>query len=253
MEIHAGMVEALLSERHKEDVFVPECKTGPSQTSFRCPRMDGWAMSRSWAHWKCTGYEIKVSRRDFLGDDKMRDYLPFCHELYVVAPAGIVLDGELPPEIGLLKVSTNGKRLTTVKKAPFRQVEIPQKLLVYVLMARAKITPPNQNGTDKAEFWRRYVEGRTEDRELGYMVRQKLSKHIRKLTDERDEAVRAEKAIREGVAALKAAGIDPEGVSEWNVKARIAAIRDGIPPEMRRRLVELQEDAARVVAMLDGL
>jgi len=30
----------------------------------------------------CTGYDIKISRSDFLGDEKWTGYLPLCNLLY---------------------------------------------------------------------------------------------------------------------------------------------------------------------------
>jgi hypothetical protein len=58
----------LLSEKHSEDVFVPECKNGSTWLSTHL-RLDAWVMNRSWTKLKFTGYEIKVSRQDFLRDD----------------------------------------------------------------------------------------------------------------------------------------------------------------------------------------
>jgi hypothetical protein len=50
------------------------------------------------------GYEIKVSRSDFLADKKWREYLKYCRVFYFVAPAGIIKPSELPPEIGLIEI-----------------------------------------------------------------------------------------------------------------------------------------------------
>jgi hypothetical protein len=125
-EIHAGVVESLLKAKHSEDVFVSECKIGQSWTASTCRRLDAWVMQRSYSPFCCIGYEIKVSRQDFLNDNKMTEYLPYCHQFYVVAPDGVASSDEVPAEAGLMKVSKNAKRLTTVKKAPFRQVTIPE-------------------------------------------------------------------------------------------------------------------------------
>lgn len=50
------------------------------------------------------GYEIKVTRADFLGDKKWQEYLKYCRKFYFIAPTGIIKPSELPPEIGLIEV-----------------------------------------------------------------------------------------------------------------------------------------------------
>lgn len=50
------------------------------------------------------GYEIKVSRSDFLADKKWQEYLKYCRVFYFVAPTGIIKPSELPPEIGLIEI-----------------------------------------------------------------------------------------------------------------------------------------------------
>lgn len=50
------------------------------------------------------GYEIKVSRQDFLTDKKWQEYLPYCNQFYFVVPKGLILPEELPPEIGLIYI-----------------------------------------------------------------------------------------------------------------------------------------------------
>lgn len=64
------------------------------------------------------GYEIKVSRADFLADKKWREYLKYCSKFYFVAPQGIIRPDELPPEIGLIEISVN-----EYPKSTFRAVD----------------------------------------------------------------------------------------------------------------------------------
>jgi len=53
------------------------------------------------------GYEIKVSREDFLQDKKWESYLKFCTWFYFVAPVGIIKPEELPDGIGLIEIEVN--------------------------------------------------------------------------------------------------------------------------------------------------
>ena len=73
--MRASDLLALLAKKHSADVFVPECKTGGTWAGTHL-RLDAWAMRRSWTHPTVWGYEIKVSRSDFLSDDKWVGYLP---------------------------------------------------------------------------------------------------------------------------------------------------------------------------------
>lgn len=52
------------------------------------------------------GYETKVSRGDFLSDDKWPDYLPYCNQLWFVAPIGVITADDLQDtDAGLLVVT----------------------------------------------------------------------------------------------------------------------------------------------------
>jgi len=66
------------------------------------------------------GFEIKVSRSDWLRElkdpSKADTIAGFCDHWFIVAPKGVVKDGELPPTWGLLEVRTSG--LVAVKQAP---------------------------------------------------------------------------------------------------------------------------------------
>jgi len=58
------------------------------------------------------GFEIKVSRSDWLRElkqpEKAEDVYQFCDHWWIVAPRGVVKDGELPPTWGLLEVRDTG-------------------------------------------------------------------------------------------------------------------------------------------------
>lgn len=171
----AADVINLLAQKHSEDVFVPECKTGESSTGYS--RMDAWVMKKSWSNPLVVAYEVKVDRQDFLRDDKWRKYLDYCNQFYFVAPKGIIQPEELPADVGLMWVT--GTRLFTKRKAPYRDVVVPEDLYRYILMARAKITRDAGTAPDKSD--RRvmgikdYLEGRATKYYLGHMLGIKLA------------------------------------------------------------------------------
>jgi hypothetical protein len=49
------------------------------------------------------GFEVKVSRSDFVGDDKWQTYLHYFNIFAFVTPPGLINPKELPPEIYLLE------------------------------------------------------------------------------------------------------------------------------------------------------
>jgi hypothetical protein len=175
-EITAGQILDLLRVRHADDVFVPECKGGPTWFGGH-RRMDVWAMRRSWSRSMVWAYEIKTARGDWLKDDKWRDYLRFCNSFYFVSAPGVIDPRELPREAGLLVVAKTGSRLLTKKKAPAREQEIPDELWRYLLMSRTRIVGGYFGGeppSARAE-WARWLEMKRESRAFGERVARTLS------------------------------------------------------------------------------
>lgn len=238
-------VLSLLAAKHSKDVFVPECKSGPTQWGNH-DRLDAWVMPRSWAHPAVTGYEIKVSRSDFMRDEKWQNYLPMCNFLYFVAPKGLIDPGELPQEVGLMEVTTGGRRLITRRKAVKRDVSIPEDVWRYILMCRAAIRGETQDSVGRAEYWRMWLEKRAEDQELGGFV----SKRILALYDENVTKVQAENnALRSRIAGLERVekvladlGITEVGRygAEGQVRQALAQKRGDLSQRMVHRLNECE-------------
>jgi hypothetical protein len=184
----------LLALRHSKDVFIPECKDGPTQSVSSYLRMDAWAMNKSWAHPVVSAYEVKVSRADFLKDNKWPAYLPLCNQFYFVAPAGLIDVSELPAEAGLLTAAGKGSggRLLTKKKAPHRDVVIPEEVYRYILMCRVTTAPEHHAELiDRAEHWRRWIKEKRENRKLGYEVSKAIRERARDVERENESLKRA--------------------------------------------------------------
>lgn len=177
--ITAKTILDLLLAKHAKDICVPECKTGASWTDRRMQKMDLWTMARSWSKPKVTVYEIKVSRGDFLQDDKWRAYLGFGNEFYFVCPSSLIDKAELPDEAGLMVTSKNGNRLFTKKKAPYRDIQIPESVFRYLLMWRTRIDVDMEKQT-RLQYWEKFLENKKYTQELGYQVSRNLSRIIKK-------------------------------------------------------------------------
>ncbi len=237
--IAAPDIVRLLRQRHSADLFVPECKDGPSQMGFGHRRLDAWVMARSWTNPLVTGYEIKVSRSDFLQDSKWQDYLPMCNQLYFVCPYGMIQPPEMPAEVGLLWTTKKATKLYMKAKAAHRQVEIPEEIFRYILMSRATITDFETDGDPRSasrRFWERWLIKKELDSQFSWHLRGELKRRF----DEEIAAVRTEnerlkrRQVRYdaiGAQIERALGIDlSEGVpTDWQVESRIEKLQKIIP------------------------
>jgi len=262
----SGEILSLLMAKHDDSVCVPECKTGATWGGH-CPRLDLWVMARSWAHPRFIGYEIKIRRSDFVADNKWPAYLDYCREFYFVAPRGLIDTGELPTEAGLLEVSTTGTRLFTTKKAPVRNIVIPDDLYLYILMSRVLI---RLEGMDPAmpDGRRAYWEAWLEDRKIDHNVGCKVSKALRERINEEIMEARSEnKRLQQELSELAEvrAMLDELGCrSRWDIYGKIRDLKPGVPDQMKRNLecisIRLQQvlsdiekaDAKRAATVAQG-
>lgn len=195
-KITSNDILKLLSEKHSEDVFVPECKDGSTWFGSHF-RLDAWVMNRSWTKLKFTGYEIKVSRSDFLKDDKHQEYMKLCNEFYFVVPKGICSVDEIPPEAGLLEIASTGNRFFTRKKAMFRNIEFPSDLFTYLLMCRTKISG-RYNPISNEQYWKMWLNDKNNKGDLGHSVSKKLKENYKEnVQNVRDENNRLKDKIKE--------------------------------------------------------
>lgn len=177
--MNANDILKLLEKRHLDDFFLKEVKNGPSIDGYL--RLDAWAMKKSWSHPKSIGYEIKVSRQDFLNDNKWHGYLNYCNEFYFVCLDGTIDKSELPTEVGLITISSNGSKLFTKKKAVYRNIVIPENFYKYILMCRVyPLSTWNNYLLDdntkegKIRYWKKWIETKEEDRQLGHLISKQL-------------------------------------------------------------------------------
>jgi hypothetical protein len=259
----ASEIVQRLAERHSKDVFVSECKDGPTWAANHL-RLDAWAMTRSWVKFCTYGYEIKVSRSDFIKDAKLQNYLPLCNLLFVVAPAGVVLAmDELPEGVGLLSASPAHSRLITKKKAAFREIPDPVDLYRYVLMSRVRIAGHDimrygMSGQDSADFWAKWLIRREVNQDLGRHVSQKLRETINKKIEEVTERMSAvmteNEHYREIKEILESFGISTRcSPSTWEVQRKLKAYKDGFPEELKQILERSKRDASDFMRSVDEL
>lgn len=241
--ITAKDIEGLLATRHSQDVFIPQCKTGPTQCADGLRIMDAWAMAKSWANPLATAYEIKVSRSDFVNDNKWRGYLDYCNSFYFVCPPKLIQPEELPKDTGLLWVSSTGTKLLTKRKAPYRDVPIPEDLYRYILMCRTRTGPDKEETVDYWCKWlmdkdARHVLGRSVSKALQVRLAEQVSKVTERQTD-LEHKIRMYERVQKICEDL---GIDLD--HPWRLESRIkqavAAIPPGLIDDMEIALAKLK-------------
>lgn len=239
MKMTSRTILDLLLTKHSGQLCVPECKTGSQWMKRNIRHIDLWVMNKSWTKNWTTAYEIKVLRQDFLKDEKWRDYLPYCNYFYFVAPMGIIQPEELAADCGLLIGSKNLKKLYTKKKAPYRDVKIPEEIWRYILMWRANIVK-ERNGTSNVEYWQNWLEDRKGKKRLGYAVAHYIKSQINQKTHDTAALNHSLKTENENLAHIKGIllqmGIDEKQLKsqspyriERDFKKLLAEVRTGLP------------------------
>lgn len=242
-------IKQALALRHgNREFFITECKTGPTVPGML--QFDGLAIYKSWAHPKIVGYEIKISRSDFLRDNKFFNYLPYVHEFYFVVPTGLIDRMELPTEIGLIWYNPKTGALTTKKKAIYRNIEINANMLLYIIMNRLD-SDRLPFTSDKTEYWQKWLDNKISDRDLGYQVSSKL---VQKLKDQEHELRRlsdSKEEIEELNAMVKV--MEKHGIrSYWkHAEALDKALSNEYPPELNDVLKNLTQATAQINKVIE--
>ena len=162
--VTAFEIKRALAEKHYKDFFITECKSGPTQIAAAgtLKILDGLAIKKSWTAPCFTGYEIKVSRSDFLRDAKFYTYEEICNCLYIVCPKGMIDRTELPESIGLMYYDPEKKTLTTRKRAIYRKIEYTPELLLYIIFSRLD-SDRIPFFSDRRAYFEAYAAGKTEN------------------------------------------------------------------------------------------
>lgn len=252
--ITARDIMGLLTTKHANDVFVPECKNGPTHAASHL-RMDAWAMARSWAHPRIVAYEIKVSRSDFVRDDKWRGYLPYCNELYFVCPPKMIALEELPADVGLMVPSANCTRVYTKRKAAYRDITIDEDVLRYVLICRAKIVRDTAyTHDDQTAYWGEWLARRKYTTDLGHRVSRALckviSEKIVEVNTENQRLMGENATLQDTRDLLQQLGFDGRVPSTWGVQRRVKQLQQTVPPGLENALHNAQR---AITAMREAL
>lgn len=192
MKVRTDLIKKALSERHAEDFFLTEVKNGSTVLSNNLLKIDALAIKKSWSKPCITGYEVKVSRSDFMADEKWPGYLNYCHRFYFVCPSGLIAPPELPENVGLVWYTPEGG-LVTRKKALFRPIEMNGDMLYYILLSRVD-SEKHPFFSDKREFCEAWVKDKQSRHILGQQVGiamvDKMNQLLREINDLKSDRAR---------------------------------------------------------------
>ena len=185
MATEAEILKALRAwHKISGSLFFQHVKTGAS-FSGQLRILDGLHVRIAWSKPVFEGYEVKVSRSDFLRDTKYTEYLPYCTHFSFVVPDKLIRKDELPDHIGLIYYKEDGS-LRTVRKAqalaqdPKKLSTMLRYLVYYRTTARAEMVQAatsqvkhdrhrRQQAENSADRWRdKYYAASNKLYELGY-------------------------------------------------------------------------------------
>lgn len=133
-------IEKLYAKELPPWAFYPEVKNGPSwgQKGSKLYIMDAIAIKQSWNRPCITGYEIKISRSDFLRgrETALKEYTKYCHKFSFACPPGVVTLEDLKEhgDVGLLYYSLEHDTLFTKRRAMYRKIDLRSPEVVGMLM-----------------------------------------------------------------------------------------------------------------------
>ncbi len=219
-------IVSLLEKKHWKDVFIPECKNGETWGVRDLLKIDAWVLRRTYSPLTTIGYEIKCTRNDFEQDQKWTSYLDLCHEFYFVCPAGLIRATDLPAQVGIIWASKD--RLFTKHKAERQEPDREKlnRLLIYVMMARAKIMPNmyerDREDLDKLQKIRDVITRAKEREELAHFVRGHVQEMYQFLTKKGRDLTNREYQIKNFETQLARLGITWDSdKADWRDNERV--------------------------------
>lgn len=254
-KVRADQVKHALANRHTDDLFLTEVKTGQTWNNKELLKFDALAMKRSWANPCITGYEVKVSRGDFLQDQKWPGYMAYCNKFSFVCPKGLITKDELPDNVGLIYYYPDTGALRSERPPKHRMIDIPPEMYMYMLMSRIE---PDRHPffSSQREMMQAYVADKVERARLGSDVGSKMASEIRELRKkvkdvdwEKERLKRDSELVQEVRELLSNYGIHLGGWNNWqdDLKQRLST---GVNPQVITTLTRLVNEAEHLQQLI---
>lgn len=247
---HDALAHDLAQVRRECGEMVAERLTlGPGYG--RSGQADVFSIKPSWTKPMPTCWEVKVTRRDFLGDvrsAKFERYLPHCRKLYFATPAGLLSKDEIPDGMGLTVRGDNGWHV--VKAPRLRKVEKGvHAITLMAMLMRLNGPMSSAHVLSREERVRRYAEMEDAASHLCDRVAVGLAR------------VRREEMYYEGAKRKLARLLDLDGHENTTLDRMASMIVDSSPVRQRTQVpeavkgavVSIQEDTVSIQRALRGL
>ncbi|HYG60717.1 MAG TPA: MmcB family DNA repair protein [Symbiobacteriaceae bacterium] len=201
--VRADFIKQVLQKKHAQETFFTEVKTGPTiaASSSDLQKIDALAIKPSWSNPCFTAYEVKVSRNDFMRDDKWANYRNYCHRFYFACPSGLIKPEELPEDVGLVWVNADGG-YSVRRAALFRPIEIPWEMLYYLVISRMD-HERHPFFSSRREYFEAFVADRADRAALKYRVSTKWAGLLKELQEKVSAAEHTAKKAEKGLKALE--------------------------------------------------
>lgn len=173
-----NLIKLLRNRFEKDHFFTSEIQCGKHRQRF-----DALAIKASWSHPAIHGFEIKVSRADFLKDDKWPGYLDHCKQFWFVTAPGVIVDkSEIPESAGWIEATKNGVKIMTRKKAPAREIDPKQEANLFRQIIHRRHYKAHLDRSQSKEERIAHWEGWLAEREAGKRVGNAVTTEIRNNT-----------------------------------------------------------------------
>lgn len=246
--VTASDLEALIRARYPANEYAMFLNVPDSTGARERRRADAVAINL-WPSrgLELEGFEIKVDRRDWLRelkDPAKADVVcRYCHRWWIVAPEGVVADGELPKTWGLLVPGRKGLKVVVVAPA---LTPDPPTLAFFASLCRAA----QATLTDNAQIDEAYQRGRREGHDSAYKLGKEHAEYssrrtLDSLTRERDDA-RA--TITEFTEAV---GIGIHKVNAAAIGRAVRLVLDGDMPRYATQLEQMRGTLATALTYVE--
>jgi hypothetical protein len=246
-KVTAEAVISAIRIKHGDCIVVEQCKSGPTWNSD-FSQLDVWVMPKTWANFTTIGYEVKVSRSDFVNDKKWQKYLPMCHEMNFAAPKGLISVDELPKEVGLLEL-VGTQRLITRRKAVKRDIVVHTDTLLYILMWRAQIDRKERSGVSDIQA---YLDGKKELYYLGGRFHKKVRAEMAAVQEENRNLQNRISSYQEIERIIDQLGLSRD-IRSWDFKRKLESLNLIFPKDLKWRIDSLARELTNVSQELQGL
>lgn len=209
-KVQAYHIKTALAEKHHDDFFMTEVKNGPSYAADQLLILDAVAIKKAWKTPLFSGYEVKISRSDFLQDDKWRGYMDYVHCFSFVCPEGLIKKAEVPEDVGLYYYDHGKKKLRTIRKPKYRDIPIQPEFLMYILMYKLDSDRMPFVGFDLRHYYELWKENKLHKEFVGKKLSVEISILRKQLENKQERYERVSEDLREIKDVCQ-----KHGISRW--------------------------------------